>query len=59
MMLFLKAHHFFRKRRSRGRYVNTNGNLRQGKLKTKDMQNGGEGEEKIGCIRGVLLEMCH
>ena len=34
---FFKAHLFFRKRRNRGSYVDTNANLRREKLKTKDI----------------------
>ena len=33
--------------------------MRQEKRKTKDIQNGGGNEEPIGCIKGVLWEMCH
>ena len=33
--------------------------MRQEKWKTRDIQNGGGNGETIGCIKGVLLEMCH
>ena len=54
-----KAHFFFRRRRDRANVDTTNAKIRQEKWKTKDSQNGGENGETIGCIKGMLLEMCH
>ena len=54
-----KAQFFFRRRRNRSNVDTTNAKIRQEKLKTKDIQNGGGNGEGIGCIKGVLLEMCH
>ena len=37
----------------------TNANIRQEKLITKYIQNGGGDGEGVGYIKGVLLKMCH
>ena len=44
---------------NRGNVDTTNAKIRREKLKTKDIQNGGGNGEGTGCIKGVLLEMCH
>ena len=54
-----KAHFFYRRRTNRANVDTTNAKIRQEKWKTKDIQNGGGNGETIGCIKGVLLEMCH
>ena len=48
-----------RRRRNRANVDTTNAKIRQEKLKTKDIENGEGNGEGTGCIKGVLLEMCH
>ena len=56
-MVPFQGHFFLRRRRNRPNVDTTNAKIRQEKLKTKDIQNGGRSGEGIGCIKGVSLEM--